>query len=63
MWRERQIQGQVHAEDNSGHVILNEAQGQHAQIEHEHEQVRSEYTTRSGPTVRPPSRFNDYEMT
>ena len=56
-------EGQVHAEDNSGQVILNEAKEQHAQIEHEHEQVRSEYTTRSGRTVRPPSRFNDHEMT
>ena len=56
-------EGQVHAEDNSGQVILNEAQRQHAQIEREHEQVRSEYTPRSGRTVRPPPRFNDYEMT
>ena len=56
-------EGQVHAEDNSGRVILNEVQGQQAQIEREHEQVRSEYTTRSGRIVRPPSRFNDYEMT
>ena len=36
-------EGQVHAEDNSGQVILNEAQGQHAQIEREHEQVSFEY--------------------
>ena len=56
-------EGQVHAEDNSGQVILTEAQGRHAQIEREHEQVRSEYTTRSGRPVRPPARFNDYEIT
>ena len=56
-------EGQVHAEDNPGQVILIEAQGQHAQNERDHEQVRSEYATRSGRPVRPSSRFNDNEMT